>query len=387
MTAPARSIIVTIGDELLLGRTVDSNAAWLADRLTVLGLPVDRIETIGDDPDRIRAVVDRARSEAALVVTTGGLGPTDDDRTLDAVTQACDRTAADLEIENPRGVEPARWFSPDEERAAVLVLPGPPREMTALFDEAAEEIRTALEDRLGSVHTRTIATTGIPESRLAPQVQPRVDDLDGVAVAFLPDLHGVDLRLVVRDRGQAEAESLLDAAEDALAEVLRPYRVSAPSGDVVEALTETLVGRGWTLAVAESCTGGGIGERITGRPGASRTFLGGIIAYSNEIKRDLLGVPEILLVEHGAVSEPVARAMAEGVCSTLGADCGIGISGIAGPDGGTSEKPVGTVCFAASTPEGSIVTTQRFGGDRDAVRRRSAQAAMVQLLRRVEGLA
>ncbi len=384
MTASARSIIVTIGDELLLGRTVDSNAAWLADRLAVLGLPVDRIETIGDDPDRIRAVVARARSEAALVVTTGGLGPTDDDRTLDAVTKACDRTSADLEIENPRGVEPARWFSPDEDRGAVLVLPGPPREMTALFDEAAEEIRTALGDRLGSVHTRTIATTGIPESRLAPQVQPRVDDLEGVAVAFLPDLHGVDLRLVVRDRGQAEAESLLDAAEDALAEVIRPYRVSAPSGDVVEALTEALVGRGWTLAVAESCTGGGIGERITGRPGASRTFLGGIIAYSNEAKRKLLAVPEALLIEHGAVSEPVSRAMAEGACSALGADCGIGISGIAGPDGGTDDKPVGTVCFAAATPEGTVVTTQRFRGDRDAVRRRSAQAAMVQLLRRVE---
>jgi len=384
VTARARSIVVTIGDELLLGRTVDSNAAWLADRLAVLGLPVDRIETLGDEPERIRAAVARARSEAALVVTTGGLGPTDDDRTLDAVTEACDGAAPDLEIENPRGVEPARWFAPDHDLAAVLVLPGPPREMTALFDEASDVIREALGERLGSVHTRMIATTGIPESRLAPRVQPLIDDLDAVEIAFLPDLHGVDLRLTVRDRTEAEAASLLDAAEESLVEIVRPYRVTAPSGDVVEALTEALVARGWTLAVAESCTGGGIGERITGRPGASRAFVGGIIAYSNDIKQKLLSVPEALLLEHGAVSEPVARAMAEGACSALGAGCGIGISGIAGPDGGTDEKPVGTVCFAASTPENTVVTTHRFRGDRDAVRRRSAQAAMVQLLRLVE---
>lgn len=385
MNTPARSIIVTIGDELLLGRTVDSNAAWLADRLTVLGLSVARIETIGDDTERIRDAVSRARSDSALVVTTGGLGPTDDDRTLDAVTAALDGRTPDLEVDNPRGVEAARWFAPEGEYGAVLVLPGPPREMTALFPKTETAIRRALEDRLGSVHTRTIATTGIPESRLAPRVQPLIDDLDGVAVAFLPDLQGVDLRLTVRDRPDGDAQTLLDSAEQSISEVVRPYRVSAPSGDVVEALTEALVDRGWTVAVAESCTGGGIGERLTRRPGASRAFLGGIIAYSNAIKRDLLGVPEDLITEHGAVSEPVAKAMAEGVCAAVGADCGIGISGIAGPDGGSPGKPVGTVCFSATTPDGASVATQGFRGDRDAVRRRSAQAAMVQLLRRVEG--
>ena len=383
MTPGAASIVVTIGDELLLGRTVDSNAAWLADRLAVLGAPVHRIETVGDEADAIVERVRAACDGAALVVTTGGLGPTADDRTLASVVAALDGRTPDLEIPNPRGVEPARWFEPGP-GAALLVLPGPPREMRALFDASVPHIRASLGDRLGSVHTRTIATTGIPESRLAPEIQPLVDAVDGVDVAFLPDLHGVDLRLTVRGHADVDADRMLDAAEAAIADVVGPFRVASPSGDVVEALTDALVGRGWTLALAESCTGGGIGERVTARAGSSRVFLGGVVAYSNASKQSLLGVPGPTLAEHGAVSESVATAMADGATRAFGADCGIGITGVAGPGGGSDEKPVGTVCYAATTPLGSVVATRRFRGDRDAVRRRSAQAALVQLLRLVE---
>jgi nicotinamide-nucleotide amidase len=342
------------------------------------------METLGDLAEQIVAALRDARGEAALVVTTGGLGPTADDRTLDAVREAVGGRRADLEIPNPRGVEPARWFEPVGDVGALLVLPGPPREMQALFEAAVQRIRGSLGTRLRTVHARTIATTGIPESRLAPDIQPLVDEVEGVEIAFLPDLHGVDLRLTVLDREEATAFRLLDAAESAIAEALRPFRVSSASGDVVEALTDALVARGWTLAVAESCTGGGIGERVTARAGASRVFPGGIVAYANEAKRNLLGVPEIVLDEHGAVSEAVATAMAEGAIRAFDSDCGIGITGIAGPDGGSEEKPVGTVCFAAATPIGAIVSTRCFRGDRDAVRRRSGQAALVQLLRLVE---
>jgi nicotinamide-nucleotide amidase len=384
VTRLARSIVLTIGDELLLGRTTDSNSAWLADRLAAIGAPVARMETLGDVADQIAGAVRRAQAEASLVVTTGGLGPTADDRTLEAVRMAVGGREVDIEIPNPRGVEPARWYEPSDDAGALLVLPGPPREMTALFEAAVGRIRTSLADGLRSVSARTIATTGIPESRLAPDIQPLVDGIDGVEVAFLPDLHGVDLRLTVRDRTEAEASRLLDAAESAIADTVRPFRVSAPSGDVVEALTDALEARGWTLAVAESCTGGGIGERVTARAGASRSFLGGVVAYSNGAKLSLLGVPGLVLEEHGAVSEPVASAMADGAVRAFGSDCGIGITGIAGPEGGSPEKPVGTVCFAASTPAGGVVTTHRFRGDREAVRRRSAQAALVQLLRLIE---
>jgi len=384
LTAGARSAVVTVGDELLLGRTVDTNAAWLADRLAVLGLPVDRIETVGDDDARIVDAVRRALGDAALVVVTGGLGPTEDDRTLAAVTRALDGVGPGAVIENPRGVEPGRWYPRGDPVTGLLLLPGPPREMRAVFEASAGEIEAALGDRRRVVHTRTIATTGIPEVRLAPLIQPRIDGVDAVDIAFLPDLHGVDLRLTVRDLPEQDALRLLDAAEGEIDEIVSPYRVNAPSGDVVEALTERLAASGWTLALAESCTGGGIGERVTARAGASRVMLGGVIAYSNAAKAALLGVPESLLVEHGAVSEPVAVAMAEGAARAFGADCGIGITGIAGPAGGSPEKPVGTVCYAAHAPAGTSVTTRRFVGDRDAVRRRSGQAALVQLLRAIE---
>ncbi len=384
MTGIARSIVLTIGDELLLGRTLDSNSAWLADRLSMLGAPVGRMGTIGDVEEDVADAVRDARSRAALVVTTGGLGPTADDRTLAGVAAATAGRVPDAEIPNPRGVEPARWYEPELDTGALLVLPGPPREMTALFEASVPRIRASLGDRLRTVRTRTIATTGIPESRLAPKIQPLVDGVDGVDVAFLPDLHGVDLRLRVQGSSEREATRLLDAAESAIADVVRPFRLTAPSGDVVEALTDALLARGWTLALGESCTGGGIGERMTVRAGASRVFLGGVVAYSNEAKQVLLGVSAATLEEHGAVSEPVAASMAEGAVRAFAADCGLGITGIAGPGGGSEEKPVGTVCYAAATPEGVVVTTGRFRGDRDAVRRRSGQAALVQLLRLVE---
>jgi len=383
--AGARSVVVTVGDELLLGRTVDTNATWLADRLAVLGVPVERIETVGDQDAAIGEAVTRAFEVADVVLVTGGLGPTEDDRTLPALQRVLEGAEPSALIENSHGVQPGRWFERGRPARILLALPGPPREMRAVFDAAAARLADALGERRREVHTRTIATTGIPESRLAPLLQPRIDGVEAVEIAFLPDLHGVDLRLTVRDLAADLATRLLDAAEAEIEEIVRPWRISADSGDVVEALTDQLVARGWTIALAESCTGGGIAERMTARPGSSRVVLGGVVAYANAAKEALLGVPPELLESHGAVSEPVAVAMAEGAARAFGADCGIGITGIAGPGGGSEAKPVGTVCYAALTPTGSVVTTRHFRGDRDGVRRRSGQAALVQLLRSIEG--
>ncbi|MDT8369816.1 MAG: nicotinamide-nucleotide amidohydrolase family protein [Longimicrobiales bacterium] len=380
----ARSIVLAIGDELLLGRTLDTNSAWLADRLSVVGVPVSRMETVPDDHASIVGALRAARSEAALVVTTGGLGPTDDDRTRAAIDEAVGEAEPFDEIPNARGTEPGRWVPPRGELGGVLALPGPPREMTTVFTAALDVVEAALGDRRRAVHTRTITTTGISERKLAPLLQPRIDGVEAVEIAFLPDLCGVDVRLTVRDRDPDEALRLLDSAQAEIAEIVAPWEVTSPSGDVVEALTDLLVERGWTLAVAESCTGGGIGERMTARPGASRVFLGGVIAYADGAKASLLGVAPETIARHGAVSEEVAEAMARGAARAFGADCGIGITGIAGPGGGSDEKPVGTVCWAAHTPDATEVVARHFIGDREGVRRRSGEAALVQLLRMIE---
>jgi nicotinamide-nucleotide amidase len=236
-----------------------------------------------------------------------------------------------------------------------------------------------------------VHTTGIAESRLAPRVEEALAELrqeTGADVAYLPDVTGVDLRLTVTDRDGAEAEEILEAARERLEPVVGPYRFDAPeSGDLVEALADRLASRGWTMATAESCTGGGVAERLTQRPGSSGWFVGGVVAYANAVKTSLLGVGGDLLEAHGAVSEPVAEAMVRGVVARTGADCAVALTGVAGPGGGSAEKPVGTVCYAAAWPgpEGVAVAVRRrvFPGDRDAVRRRSGQAALALLYRRL----
>lgn len=381
-----RAAILSIGDELLLGRTVDTNSAWLSDRLSLMGLPVVEQRSVGDDRAAIQAALAGIGRNAALVCITGGLGPTADDLTVPAVAEGLGLAPESLgsPVPNPLGTAAGRWVAPSDEAPALLLMPGIPREMCAVFEQAEPTIRTAFAGRLPGVHYRTLTTTGIGESRLAPDVQPLIDTVDGVSVAFLPDLEGVDLRLTVRGRTAEEAAILMDRAEGAIAHVVDPWRLRCASGDVVESITDALLGKGWTVALGESCTGGGISHRMTSRPGSSRVLQGGVVAYANSVKVALLGVPYELIQEFGAVSESVAMAMAQGAAEALGADCGIGITGIAGPEGGSDEKPVGTVSYAACIPGAAEVTTRTFRGDRESVRRRSAQAAMVQLLRLVE---
>jgi nicotinamide-nucleotide amidase len=412
--------VVTVGDELLLGRTVDGNAAWLGRRLAELGAPVAFGIRAPDDDRAIAEAVDEALARAPLVVVTGGLGPTDDDRTRSAVAgllgapleldgdllrglearfRALDMTTLpDANrrqamvprgahvLENPAGTAPGLAMDARSGRL-VLLLPGPPRELAAVFPAAEKVIRARFGPRLRPVHVRTLHTTGIAESVLAPRVEEALGDDREVEAAFLPDLTGVDVRLTVRgEPSAAVAQARLDRAEDVLSPVLGRHRFRASeTGDLVEAVATALLERGWTVGVAESCTGGLVGQRLTALPGASRYFVGGVVAYDDSVKSGILGVPEASLHEHGAVSGPVAIALAEGAARTLGTDCGVGVTGIAGPTGGSETKPVGTVWFGIVAPGVTRAVERRFVGDRSAVRIRAAQAALALLLDGVEG--
>lgn len=411
--------MVTVGDELLLGRTVDGNAAWLGRELSGLGVPVLRRSTVGDDDDAIQRAVADALDSAELVIVTGGLGPTRDDRTREAVAALLGaplRVDPDLlralearfrargyerlpatnvsqaqvpdgatVLSNPQGTAPG--LALEREGRWVVLLPGVPREMKAIFaGDLRALIQRELADRLRPVYHRTIHTTGIPESALAERVEERLPaELGPVSIAFLPDLTGVDLRFTALDAPSwEEAERWFDYIEGALAPVLEPFRFDSESGDVVESVAKLLRGSGRRLAVAESCTGGLIAKRITDHPGASAYFLGGVLAYADEVKVQALGVGRATLAQHGAVSEQVALEMARGVADRLGAEAAIAVTGIAGPDGGSYAKPVGTVWYVASLDGRAEARHEVFGGDRTQVRERAAQAALALLLRKLE---
>ncbi|HSG08360.1 MAG TPA: competence/damage-inducible protein A [Longimicrobiales bacterium] len=414
-----RAAIVTVGDELLSGQTVDTNAAWLGRELAALGIPVARRHTVGDRAEEITHALADAMEVADLVLVTGGLGPTPDDITRDVVATALDRPLElDSEVlegiravyrqrgtdevptpnrrvaqvprgaaklANPFGTAPGLVLEAGD--SLVVLLPGVPRELKGIFSaDLTAHLRFRFGDRLTPVQMRTVRTTGIPESALAQTVAEVLPEGPGaVELAFLPDERGVDLRMSCFGMSAEEAGGHLDALEGLLAPVLAPWRFDAPDGDLVGAVSAALARAGKTLALAESCTGGLMAKRVTDLPGASEVFRGGVVAYDNEVKTALLGVDGAALVREGAVSEAVARQMAVGAAELLGSDAGIGITGIAGPDGGTVEKPVGTVWFAAVLDGRVVARLGHFAGDRSAVRERAAQAAFFLLLRLLEG--
>lgn len=421
-TSEARSVVVAVGEELLSGRTVDSNSAWLGRTLGDLGVPVVRGHTVGDDPRAIRAAVSAGFDEADLVVVTGGLGPTEDDRTRDAVADLLDRPVElDEEVlawladrfrraghddlpatnrrqamvprgatvlPNPHGTAPGLLMDADRGRVVVL-LPGVPREMRGMVEESlVEALRDRFRSRLAPLRQRTLHTTGIAESELAERLEAALpEDRGGVEVAFLPHVTGVDLRLTLRSHagGEESSEHALDRMEEVVSSVVEPYRYEAEGGDLVEAVAYLLRSGDRTLSVAESCTGGLLGMRLTRFAGASDYFLGGVVAYHDRVKVDLLGIDEGLLRERGAVSTEVAREMAVGVARRTGSDCAVSITGVAGPGGGTADKPVGTVCWGVLVDGDVEVERRVFPGGRDDVRERSAQAALDLLRRRLEG--
>jgi len=421
LSGSVRAAIVAVGDELLLGHTVDTNAAWLGLELGTRGVLVVRRYTVSDESEEIAWAVRDAMRVAELVVVSGGLGPTPDDVTRDAVADLLGRplqTDPDvlesirvrfleagmqelpepnkrvaqvpegaLKLPNPVGTAPGLVLETPE--SLVVLLPGVPRELRSIVDGSFDELLARrFSEHLPPTCSRTVHTSGIPESLLAQQVRGQLPEGAGVVtLAFLPDVRGVDLRFTVTSMEPAEAERRFDELERRLEPVLEPWRFYAKRGDLAEAVVEALRARSADLSVAESCTGGLVAKRLTDVPGASDVFRGGIVAYSNEAKIRHLGVDAVTLEEHGAVSAPVAEAMAAGAARVFETGAGIGVTGVAGPGGGSAEKPVGTVWYAAWFQDRVAVRGERFPGDREAVRERSAQAALLLLLRLLEGRA
>jgi nicotinamide-nucleotide amidase len=411
------SALVAVGNELLYGETVDTNSAWLGRALAALGIPVRRRSTVGDVTEEIQSAVRSALEGADLVLVCGGLGPTPDDITKQAVAEllglalrldetlmrrleerfrargyaklpAANRSQAEVPegaavLRNPRGTAPGLLVEVGD--SALALLPGVPRELRAIFEgDLLTAIERRFEGRLEPVRHRTIHTTGVAESRLSELIEPALaQDMGPVTVAFLPDLRGVDLRLSARGVAQDDAGTWFDRVEKRLDPLLGRWRFHASSGDVAEALGDALVRAGKRVAVAESCTGGLVAERITARAGASRVFVGGVVAYADAVKVGALGVSAQDIRREGAVSETVARQMALGVAERFGAEAGIGVTGIAGPGGGTPEKPVGTVWLAVSLEGDVRVTRLSLLGDRREIRERAAQEALARLLRLV----
>lgn len=398
--------VITIGDELLLGFTIDTNAAHLARELSSIGMHIVRRSTAGDDPAEIATVVGEALERTGAVITTGGLGPTSDDLTKQSIADlfgrgmhlddehlawmeerwrtrfnrplpATNRQQAMIpdgatKLKNNHGSAPGIWLE-DGHGRWVAMLPGVPREMRGMLGDT---LLPRLAGRLSGgtvVRSRTLRTTGIAESLLADQIESMGGEPLGPSLAYLPGIAGVDLRLTVRDVAPEVAEAMLASAGARLLERVGASIYGEESDDLAGVVLQMCRERHLTIGIAESCTGGLLGGRLTAVPGSSDVVRGGVIAYHDDLKRQGLGVTDEALRAYGAVSEEVVRQMAAGARRFAGSDIGLAITGIAGPSGGTPDKPVGTVWIAVDI--GGEVKTRllRLWGDREEIRERSAQ--------------
>jgi len=403
--------LLTIGDELLIGQTTNTNAAWLGERLSRLGVEVERTVTVGDDRARITEELDRSVGPADLILLTGGLGPTHDDLTREVVAEYFDaplRTDDDIlarirryyerrgrqmpsagtklaqvpdgfeVLDNPVGAAVGLWYEATVEgrERLVGVLPGVPQEMKGIFEGAVEP---RLDNRadLRDVTHRTLVTSGIGESSLQERLGDLSDLLDEkLELAYLPSTSGVRLRLTATLRDSEAAEKRLDQLEGRIRARAGMHVIGTGDVTLEEVLGDRLRDAGRTVGAAESATGGLIGHRLTGVSGSSDYYLGSVVAYANAVKRSMLGVEADLIDEHGAVSEPVAVQMAEGVREALGADVGVATTGIAGPTGGTPEKPVGTVWLGYADDTRSRAVQQQFVENRSLNKELFASAAL-----------
>ncbi len=391
-----RAVIITIGDELLIGQVLNSNAAWLGEQLNLIGIDVVRTAVVGDDLEEIRKVLADALADADIVITTGGLGPTHDDLTREALAESF---GVDLRIDegvfdavrerfssrgrrmpesnrrqamvpegfailpNAAGTAPGLWHV-DETGRMLIVLPGVPHEMKGLFTTQVQPLVLGRSD-LRVIEHRTLRTAGIGESTL----QEKIGDLDdvlpeAVRLAFLPGTAGVRLRLTAFGETRDDVHQALEETERALRERIAQYIYSSSDESLEEVVGRMLLDRDLTIAVAESCTGGHVVHQITNVSGSSAYLIGGVVAYSNQVKTQMLGVDEHVLASNGAVSRQVAEQMAAGVRRRLQADIGVSTTGIAGPTGGSPDKPVGTVWIGYSDKQGTESKLLRLAHER-----------------------
>lgn len=408
------AVILTVGDELLIGDRTDTNAGWIAGFLDKAGFSVQAILTVGDSSEAIGEALSRAVKWApgGVVIVTGGLGPTTDDVTREAVAawfgvplkedpslreelEARFRARGFSKLPTPNlrltqvpqgaeilpnsaGTAPglaiqASGDASDREAGWVFLLPGVPVEMKVLMEtQVGPRLDRVFVERPAPLASVVLQTSGIPESALAEALEPLVGGTPGILLQYRPSWDGVELRVSSVD-GQVALDEFLAQAEP----VLSRWRYRMGNGSLAGEVLRLCGERGWTLATAESCTGGLLGARLTEVPGSSTVFLGGAVAYANAAKSSLLGVDPVLLERFGAVSEPVARAMAEGALRVTGADLAVSITGVAGPGGGSPHRPVGTVCLALARAVGDTSVEQiRFPGGREEIRHRAVQHAL-----------
>lgn len=408
-----RAEIISVGTELLLGQIVDTNAAYLARALSELGVSVYRRITVGDNMNRLLAVLHQALAESDVILTIGGLGPTMDDITRDGLAAAFGDTLVREEaiaerlteffrsrgmpvlesnlrqalvptqgcaIENPNGTAPGLLF--EKGGKAGIALPGPPNEFIPMVDNHVVPYLRQKTGNIGTIRSLVMRVAGVGESVVEDRVKDLMLDANPT-VAPYAKVGEVHLRVTAKADTAEEADRLI--AERAI--LVRQRLGEAIYGEnddpIEKAVVDALKARGQTVSTAESCTGGLVAQRITDVAGSSAVFLGGVVAYSNEAKTDLVAVPAETIAAVGAVSPEVAQALAEGARNRFGATYGIGVTGVAGPDGGTAEKPVGLVYIAVAYPGGCEVDKANFIGSRQIVRHRASQTALNMLRLRV----
>lgn len=398
--------LISIGDELLYGATVDTNAAYLARKLDAIGLDIRFKSTAPDNLEYLTEAISLALRRAHLVITTGGLGPTDDDITKKAICKVFKRNlvfheniAEDLQkrfaargirmpaINQNQALLPqgARFLQNrngsalgimiEEQGRLFCSLPGVPSEMRLMTDEELIPYLAPLVKNQVTIRRR-IRTVGIIESALAEKIRPALQFAEGVTLAYLPSYRGVDLAIKGIGTVEQEVRAGVDLLADAIRRMVPKYIYTEDNRDLEAVIGDLLLERSLTLAAAESCTGGLLSGRITRASGSSRYFLGGIVAYSNDIKMNQLDVEAGIIDAHGAVSEETAIAMADGIRNKTGASLGISVTGIAGPDGGTEEKPIGTVYVGLSYQDKAYARHFMMGRDREINRERSVTAAL-----------
>ncbi len=405
--------IISVGTELLLGQVTDTNQVYLSRQMAELGIDVFFRVTVGDNENRIVEVLKTALGRSDIVLCTGGLGPTEDDLTKQAVAQVTGRTM----VENLRALEWVEAFfrhrelpMPESNRRqarfpegasvfpnpvgtapgamvfhngkTIVLLPGPPREVRPMFETY---VRPELEKQLGTgrqvLVSRTLKICGLGESALEERIKDLILEQRNPTIAPLAGLGEVRLRLTAKAESTSEARALLELAAQRVYERVGSYIYGEDDQTLEETVVNLLARNGLSLGVAESCTGGLITDRLTNVPGVSAYLERGVVVYSNRSKHELLGVPVRLIEQYGAVSRQVAEAMATGIRRTAGTDLGLGVTGIAGPTGGSPEKPVGLVYFGLAGKGGTRVFRRVFWGGRVEIKRRAALEALV-LLRR-----
>lgn len=404
------AIILSVGDELVLGQTVDTNSAWLSHQLASIGIPVAAHVTVGDDQKAIEQAIDEAAQRAEVIIITGGIGPTEDDLTRQALAGVMKaplemnedwlhrlqaffrRSGREMPVMNRIQAMIPRRAQMIENTAGtaagiraeiaggrrVFVMPGVPKEMKIMFERSVLP-ELAREASGGVILSETLHTFGLGESAIAEKLGELMKRDRNPSVGTTVSQGIVSLRINARFGDKETAQRELAATQAACGFALGELIYGAEDQTLAAVVGNMLKESNKTVATAESCTGGLLAKYLTDVSGSSAYFKFGWVTYANEAKQSQLNVPANVLAEHGAVSEPVVQLMAQGARQKASADFALAISGIAGPDGGTAEKPVGTVCIALSSPESVASRTFRFSGDREMIRDRSAKMALAML--------